>query len=64
MKELHQIAERYKGLDYPWGRDETPAPTEPRQVADGVYWARFPMPMSLDHINIWASTVRKMSGRI
>jgi glyoxylase-like metal-dependent hydrolase (beta-lactamase superfamily II) len=44
---------RYKGLEYPWGRDNWPAPTEPRQVAEGVFWARFPMPMSLDHINIW-----------
>jgi glyoxylase-like metal-dependent hydrolase (beta-lactamase superfamily II) len=52
--DLKQTApERYKGLDYPWGRNDAPAPSEPRQVADGVYWARFPMPMSLDHINIW-----------
>ena len=47
--DLKQTApERYKGLDYPWGRNDAPAPSEPRQVADGVYWARFPMPMSLD----------------
>ena len=43
----------YRGLNYPWGRDQVPQSAEPEQVADGVWWARFPMPMSLDHINIW-----------
>ena len=50
---LDQTPELYRGLTYPWGRVTVPAPTEPEQVAEGVYWARFPMPMSLDHINIW-----------
>lgn len=43
----------YQGLHYPFGRGEGPAPAEPIKIADGVYWARFAMPMSLDHINIW-----------
>ena len=30
-----------------------PTPGAPEKVAEGVYWARFPMPMSLDHINLW-----------
>ncbi len=43
----------YHGLIYPWGRTNVPAPDAPQRVAEGVYWARFPMPMSLDHINLW-----------
>jgi glyoxylase-like metal-dependent hydrolase (beta-lactamase superfamily II) len=45
----------FRGLTYPFGRGSgsAPEPGAPREVADGVYWARFPMPMSLDHINIW-----------
>jgi glyoxylase-like metal-dependent hydrolase (beta-lactamase superfamily II) len=34
----------------------TLAPPEPgalAQVADGVHWMRFPLPMELDHINLW-----------
>ncbi|MBT4519682.1 MAG: MBL fold metallo-hydrolase [Halieaceae bacterium] len=45
--------ELFRGLSYPWGRTGSPAPGEPRKIADGVYWFRLPMPMSLDHINIW-----------
>ena len=45
--------ESYRGLSYPFGRATGPEPGQPIQVADGVYWARFAMPMSLDHINIW-----------
>jgi len=30
-----------------------PQPAERRQVADGVYWLHFPMPLALDHINLW-----------
>ena len=46
-------SESYRGLTYPFGRKFNPAPAEPVRIADGVYWARFAMPMSLDHINIW-----------
>ncbi len=45
--------ETYRGLTYPWGRHINPAPGEPREIAPGIYWVRFPMPMSLDHINLW-----------
>jgi len=45
--------ELYRGLNYPWGREVNPAPGIPEKVADGVYWLRIPMPISLDHINIW-----------
>ncbi len=43
----------YRGLMYPFGRTDGPAPGVPVQVAEGVYWVRFAMPMALDHINIW-----------
>jgi glyoxylase-like metal-dependent hydrolase (beta-lactamase superfamily II) len=46
-------AESYRGLTYPFGRAFAPRPEEPVEVAEGVYWARFAMPMSLDHINLW-----------
>jgi len=49
----HADAEVWRGLSYPWGRHWNPAPGEPFKVADGVYCARFSMPMSLDHINLW-----------
>ncbi|MEM1153370.1 MAG: MBL fold metallo-hydrolase [Pseudomonadota bacterium] len=50
---LRDAPELYKGLTYPFGRDTGITPEKPEQVAPGVYWARFPMPMSLDHINLW-----------
>lgn len=51
MPEPHP--ETYRGLSYPWGRGANPAPGEPHKIADGVYWARFAMPMALNHINLW-----------
>ncbi|WP_238381001.1 MBL fold metallo-hydrolase [Alkalilacustris brevis] len=33
---------------------EAPAPGEVREVADGVLWARLPLPMRLDHVNVYA----------
>jgi len=50
---LENKPELYKGLEYPWGREASPAPGQVEQIAEGVYWARFAMPMSLDHINVW-----------
>jgi glyoxylase-like metal-dependent hydrolase (beta-lactamase superfamily II) len=46
-------SETYRGLTYPLGRKPDIQPGEPMEIADGVYWVRFAMPMSLDHINIW-----------
>lgn len=35
--------------------DEAPEAGSATQVADGVYWLRFPLPMTaLNHINLWA----------
>ncbi|HEX8061770.1 MAG TPA: MBL fold metallo-hydrolase [Allosphingosinicella sp.] len=42
----------HKGLTYPLGR-RTPAQGELVGLADGVGWARLPIPGSLKHINIW-----------
>lgn len=39
-------------LTYPCG--SPPAPGEAVEVADGVLWLRLPLPMALDHINVWA----------
>lgn len=39
-------------LSYPFA--EVPGPGEAVQVADGVLWMRLPLPMALDHINVWA----------
>ncbi len=40
------------GLSYPWGK-AFPAAGQIMRVADGVNWARIPMPGSLGHINSW-----------
>ena len=39
-------------LAYPCG--DPPGPGEAKEVADGVLWVRSPLPMALDHINLWA----------
>ncbi len=39
-------------LAYPFG-DTLPAPAELLEVAAGVYWLRMPLPMALDHINLY-----------
>ncbi len=40
-------------LDYPWTDEETPAPGDVKQVAEGVFWVRMPLPISLEWINLW-----------
>lgn len=45
--------EVHRGLTYPYGRQINPEPGVPEQIANGVWWVRFRMPMSLDHINLW-----------
>ena len=42
----------HKGLTYPLGR-RAPAPGELISLAEGVGWARLPIPGSLKHINVW-----------
>ncbi|MEQ8442835.1 MAG: MBL fold metallo-hydrolase [Alphaproteobacteria bacterium] len=38
-------------IDHPW--TEPPARGQMIEVAPGVHWLRFPLPISLDHINLW-----------
>ena len=48
---MHQVKRRAVMLEYPY-----PAPTPDaavQQVAPGVLWARMPMPMALNHINVY-----------
>ena len=42
----------HKGLTYPLGR-RAPEPGNLIALADGVGWARLPIPGSLKHINVW-----------
>lgn len=39
-------------LRYPW--DTPPDSGQAIQVADGVLWIRLPLPMALDHVNVYA----------
>ena len=39
------------GLRFPW--DAPPSEGEATEVADGVLWARLPLPMALDHVNVY-----------
>lgn len=41
------------GLAYPHG-EAIPGPGEAIEVADRILWLRFPLPMTLDHVNIYA----------
>ncbi|MFT6287503.1 MAG: glyoxylase-like metal-dependent hydrolase (beta-lactamase superfamily II) [Alcanivorax sp.] len=50
---LPDSPEVYRDLSYPFGRKINPEAGVPQKIADGVYWVRFAMPMSLDHINLW-----------
>ncbi len=40
-------------LQYPFERGWAPEAGDPFQVSDGVFWLRMPIPISLDHINLW-----------
>jgi glyoxylase-like metal-dependent hydrolase (beta-lactamase superfamily II) len=50
---LADVAYSHRGLTYPLGR-RGPEPGELIPIAQGVGWARLPMPGSLKHINVWA----------
>jgi glyoxylase-like metal-dependent hydrolase (beta-lactamase superfamily II) len=39
-------------IDFPWA--EPPAEGAAIEVADGVLWLRLPLPMKLDHVNVFA----------
>ena len=39
------------GLTYPW--EHAPEPGAVTEIASGVLWARLPLPMKLDHVNVY-----------
>ena len=45
-------ATSHAGLTYPWG-EAAPGAGETIRIANGIHWARIPMPGSLGHINSW-----------
>ena len=45
----------YEGRGLEFFMDNAPEPGSATEVAPGVYWLRFPLPMKgLNHINLWA----------
>lgn len=46
------LATSHKGLTYPFG-EHAPGAGELTRIAEGISWARIPMPGSLGHINSW-----------
>ena len=38
-------------IHYPW--EAPPEFAEPLKVADGIFWFRVPLPMPLDHVNVY-----------
>ena len=42
-----------RGLTYPWGMNWAPDEGEVHEVAEGVFWIRFPLPFSLEFINLY-----------
>ncbi|MDO5706836.1 MAG: MBL fold metallo-hydrolase, partial [Paracoccus sp. (in: a-proteobacteria)] len=40
------------GIAHPW--PDPPAPGEAVQIAEGALWLRLPLPMALDHVNVFA----------
>lgn len=47
-----KVLQRQDGVSYPFAG--VPANAQLRQVTEGVYWIRMPLPFTLDHINLWA----------
>ena len=39
------------GLTHPW--EQAPEPGAVIEVAPGILWARLPLPMKLDHVNVY-----------
>lgn len=42
-----------RGLTYPYGMNFGPEEGEVVEVAEGIYWLRFPLPFSLEFINLY-----------
>ena len=50
--ELPSGGEERRGLFYPYAR-RVPEPGALLEVAPGLFWLRMPLPIALDHINLW-----------
>ena len=35
--------------------NQPPEPGEARRIADGLFWVRLPLPLALDHVNVWVA---------
>jgi glyoxylase-like metal-dependent hydrolase (beta-lactamase superfamily II) len=46
------VTDRIAALHYPW--ETPPATGQAIEVATGVLWMRLPLPMKLDHVNVYA----------
>lgn len=46
------MSDHAKGLRFPF--DAAPEPGCVTEIAEGVLWARLPLPMALDHVNVYA----------
>ncbi|GHA14517.1 zinc metallohydrolase glyoxalase II family protein [Arenicella chitinivorans] len=53
MSALTAESETKKELVYPFKKFWSPEPGELYEVAEGVFWLRMPLPIALDHINLW-----------
>jgi glyoxylase-like metal-dependent hydrolase (beta-lactamase superfamily II) len=53
--ELTREGERYpsRAQDLAYLDGDPPAPGQGRRIADGLWWLRMPLPMELNHINLW-----------
>lgn len=45
-----------------YGCGEPPGTGEVKEVADGVFWIRMPLPFALDHINLCAARRRRLDA--
>ncbi len=52
LNNRHSLLKKNK-LQYPLGNNWHPELGHWKQVAEGVYWLRMPLPLALDHINLW-----------
>jgi glyoxylase-like metal-dependent hydrolase (beta-lactamase superfamily II) len=52
---LTREGERYpsRGRDLDYLADDAPEPGHGRRIAEGLTWLRMPLPMELNHINLW-----------
>lgn len=53
MSALTVEAQTKKDLVYPFKKYWSPEPGALHEVAEGVFWLRMPLPIALDHINLW-----------